>query len=183
MVCLCLWLLHASLSPPLTECFPSECPRHPGLGMLRAEVGERSPGVGEACKCAEPPPTTKGTPCWIHCCSDFFPPEYPLTQRTSRKPSDYVLAILSIISLFRGLEWVAHASNGWSYSTVVMIKILNQLPNQYTHLPMISGITVYLFCFLPFTHTPEAENGIEPLMTPNPTTPQYGLKSLPATHP
>lgn len=96
MVCLCLWLLHTSLSPLLLEHLPSECPWHPGPGGLRAEVGERSPGGRQACKCAEAPPPpdrprgAKGNSCWIHCCPDFFPPEYPLTQGTARKPSDYV---------------------------------------------------------------------------------------------
>lgn len=136
MVCLCLWLLHTSLSPLLIEHLPSECPWHPGPGGLRAEVGERSPGARQAGKCAEaprrpPPEGLKGTPVGFTVVQ--ISSHLNILWLKGLPGSPQIMSLTNLTNYFSiqrprmGCPWV-----NWlvAHSIVMMMKLLNQLPNQ-----------------------------------------------------
>lgn len=128
----------------------SHCTR--GVGGLRAEVeemGEEPRSRGGMQVCRAPPKGLLRTPAeWIHCPLGSPSTLIPSNSRDCQESIRLCLwATTSIISPFGCLEWVVHVSADWLHSIIVIIKILNQFPNQYICLPIISAV---IFCILFF---------------------------------
>lgn len=112
--------------------------------VLRQKRWRTSPGAGEACKCAGLPKGPSETPA-------KFTVLWALLSSNSRDCQEPIRLCLwattSVIFPFKCLEWVVHVSTDWLCNIILIIKILNQFPNQNLFLPLVS-LSFRLFLLL-----------------------------------